>query len=167
MALHWVIAILLIPMLFFGEDLMDAEGGETLLPSIHVSVGITILVLSLIRLGWRLANPPPPAPPGTAAWENWAAGLTHGLFYVLMIGLPVSGWLAFARVSTEEPEFAGTRLFGFNVPLAPNVGFPIEDTHGFASNVGIALLILHVAAALKHHFVNRDSVLTSMLPGRR
>jgi cytochrome b561 len=166
MSLHWLIAALLIFMLFFGEELMEAEdGGGAFAPSLHVSIGSAILVLSIFRLAWRLFNPPPAYPAGMASWERMAAKATHVLFYVLMIGIPLSGWLATPKFLSEEEAVAGLTLFGaFPLPGAPSLGLPMKGLHELGSNVGIVLLALHVLAALKHHFFNRDDTLRRMLP---
>lgn len=166
MGLHWLIAALLIFMLFFGEELMEAEdGGGAFTPSLHVSIGSAILVLSIFRLAWRLFNPPPAYPAGMASWERMAAKATHVLFYVLMIGIPLTGWLATPKFLSEEEAVAGLTLFGaFPLPGAPSLGLPMKGLHELGSNVGIVLLALHVLAALKHHFFDRDDTLRRMLP---
>ena len=166
MSLHWLIAVLLIFMLFFGEDLMKAEkGGSALGPSLHVSIGSAILVLSVLRLVWRLFNPPPAYPASMAAWEQMAVKAMHLLFYVLLIGIPLTGWLATPKFLSEEGAITGITLFGaFPLPIAPNLGLPMKGFHALGANIGIALLALHVLAALKHHFINRDYVLRRMLP---
>ncbi len=166
MYLHWLIAILMIPMLFFGEELMEVEDGDTgaFLPTIHVTVGVTILILSVLRLVWRVINPPPALPATMALWELSAAKLTHFLFYVLLIGLPLTGWLAFPHFAREEGAI-GFAVFGvWQLPNAPDMDLPFGDLHEIGNNVGIGLLILHVLAALKHHFINRDDILRRMLP---
>jgi cytochrome b561 len=168
MSLHWLIAVLLIFMLFFGGDLMKGEkGGSFLGPSLHASIGSAILVLSVLRLVWRLYNPPPAYPASMAPWEQMAAKTTHLLFYVLLIGMPLTGWLATPKFLSEEGAMMGLTVFGaFPLPGAPNLGLPMKAIHDLGSNFGIALLALHVLAALKHHFVNRDGVLRRMLPAR-
>src|SRR2546430_4658327 len=83
MTLHWLIALIMLPMLFFGGDLIHRQT-DTFLPSVHASAGFAVLLLSLVRLGWRLKNPPPP-PPNMAPWEETGSKLSHALFYVLMI----------------------------------------------------------------------------------
>jgi cytochrome b561 len=163
--LHWAIAILIVPMLLFGEDLMEAEHGSILLPSVHASIGVTILALSVARLAWRLLLPVPALPAGTPAWENLTVRVVHFLFYVLMIGLPITGWLAVPRFLAEE-HVSGIEAFGLELPIVPDLGFPAGAIHDFGGKIGIALIVLHVLAALKHHFVNRDNVLTRMLPNR-
>ncbi len=177
MALHWITALLMIFMIVFGEDLMgeagDAEeAGEaagaalgTFLPSIHVSVGTAILLLTLLRIVWRLANPPPPYPATMKAWEVTVSKVTHALFYVLMIGLPFSGWLAFAEYVREEPAMSAVSVFGlFPVPGAPLLGEFVKGIHALGSNAAMVLVILHVLAALKHQFVDGDTVFRRMLP---
>ena len=166
MGLHWLIAALLIFMLFLGEGLMEEEDGFGAFgPSLHVSIGSAILILNVFRLIWRLFNPPPAYPAGMAPWERMAAKATHVLFYVLLIGIPLTGWLATPKFLSEEEAVAGLTLFGaFPLPGAPSLGLPMKGLHEIGSNVGIVLLALHVLAALKHHFVNRDDVLRRMLP---
>jgi len=166
MSLHWLIAVLLIFMLFFGEELIEEEDGfGSFGPSLHVSIGSAILLLSLFRLAWRLLNPPPAYPAGMASWERMAAKATHASFYVLLIGIPLTGWLATPRFLREEDAVAGLTLFGaFPLPGAPSLGLPMKDFHETGANLGIALLALHVLAALKHHFFNRDDTLRRMLP---
>ena len=163
---HWLIAALLIFMLFFGEELMEAEkGGNALGPSLHVSIGSSILVLSVLRLVWRLLNPPPSYLASMAYWEQMAAKTVHLLFYALLIGIPLTGWLATPKFLSEEGATMHLIIFGaFQLPGAPNLGLPMKGLHEFGSNIGIALLALHVLAALKHHFINRDDVLGRMLP---
>src|SRR3954466_3769913 len=111
MSLHWLIALLMIPMLFFGDDLIKRQP-DAVLPSVHASVGIAILVLSLLRLGWRFAHPAPPLPVGTPGWEELGSKVVQTLFYVLMIGLPLTGLLALPRRITQHPEISGISLFG-------------------------------------------------------
>jgi cytochrome b561 len=165
-SLHWFIAALLIFMLFFGEELMEAEeGGSTFAPSLHASIGSAILILSVFRLVWRLINPPPAFPPSMAPWERMASTATHLLFYALLIGIPLTGWLATPKFLSEEGVTAGLTLFGaFPLPGAPSFALPMKGIHEIGSNLGIVLLALHVLAALKHHFINRDDVLRRMLP---
>ncbi len=166
MSLHWLIAVLLIFMLFFGGDLMKGEKDSSALgPSLHVSIGSDILVLSVLRLVWRLFNPPPAYPASMASWERMAAKATHLLFYVLLIGIPLTGWLATPEFFREEGAMISLTIFGaFPLPGAPNLGLPMKDFHELGSNISIALLALHVLAALKHHFITRDDVLRRMLP---
>lgn len=171
--LHWLTAVLMIVMMLFGEEMMESaedmdEAGEALGAlggSLHVSIGAAILLLTVVRLVWRVLNPPPSYPVTMAGWEKLAAGLTHGLFYVLLIAIPLTGWLAFGDFAREEAGAAAIRLFGlFEVPAAPVTGSTAKELHEIGSNAALVLTILHVLAALKHQFISRDGMLGRMLP---
>jgi cytochrome b561 len=174
MLIHWVTAALMIFMIFLGEELMEMgedadDWGETLGgtfgPSLHVSIGVTILALTLLRILWRITHPAPPHPAGMKAYEVVAARMVHGLFYVLLIGLPLTGWLAFSEFVSEEPAMAAVKLFGaIPIPASPAWGQDAEDLHEIGSKVAMALTALHVLAALKHQFIDRDGTLGRMLP---
>jgi cytochrome b561 len=170
--LHWLIALCIIALLVMGIWMTTYAKGYTQfqLFQLHKSVGITVLVLSLFRLGWRLAHPAPPLPADMPRWEKIAARSTHVLFYVLMIGMPLSGW---ALVSTSSMKLP-TVLYGVvTLPHLPGLdGLPdqhaanrVFDTmHVFSAWVVIGLLCLHVGAALMHQFIRRDEVPHHMIP---
>ena len=159
--LHWITAVLLIYMLFWGEGLIRNVQG-TFYPSMHASIGIVILVLSVARLAWRLLNPPPPNMP-MPGWQVTASNITHWLFYILMIGLPISGMAAFDYKLTRTPEVAGASVFGlFSVPHF-SMGW-LGSLHDVGSKLVIALLIIHVGAALKHQFWDKDKLINRMIP---
>jgi len=186
--LHWAIAfatLLMIPLGFWMHG--RAEAGDISAQvfsafQLHKSVGLTVLALSVVRLGWRLANPPPPMPARMPAWERIAAKAPHGAVYALMVGLPLSGWL---YVSTgwsaplDEPLTLTTSYFGlFNVPALFGLGSADQAARASAAEAAftahwllayamIALAVLHVAAALKHQVFDRDEVLAHMVPGLR
>lgn len=170
-ALHWLIAAMLVVQIFGGwmmEDLPRAERFQVI--QLHKSAGLTILLLTLVRLGWRLANPPPPLPAGMTGWERMAAGVTHIGFYVLILAIPLSGWV---MISTT-PYTIATMYWGlFEWPKIPgladlairgSLNEGAESAHSALVWGAIVLWALHVGAALKHHFVNRDGVLARMLP---
>jgi cytochrome b561 len=162
--LHWTIAILMMFMLFLGENLM-ARGNGSFYPSVHVSLGLLILVLSFARLVWRLANTPPALPATMKNWEVKVSYLTHGLFYLLMVGLPITGMMTFASHISRHPELLDASVFGlFGVPMLPDIGGLAGPMHGLGSKVGQLLVFLHVAAALKHQFWDKDGVLGRMSP---
>jgi len=178
MAFHWLIAAGIVFMFFLGKymlDLPSSDPDKFTLIQFHKSTGLTILMLSLARLGWRLVNPVPPLPGEMPAWERSAARATHFLFYILIIGIPLSGW---AMVSAS-PLGLPTLWFGqfewphmsflADLPRADRTELrgPLHDTHEWLATGAVALLVLHVAAALKHHFWNRDNVLRRMVPGMR
>jgi cytochrome b561 len=185
--LHWTIALLLLGQIaggFYMHDLSHAVREAKIendprqaqvfqLYQLHKSFGMLILTLSFVRLFWRFGHKPPALPAGMAAWEKVAARGVHVLFYVLMIGTPLLGW---AMVSAS-PFKVPTVLFGlFELPHLPffvdageRISGLLEESHELAAKSILVLLGLHVAAALKHHFVNRDQVLAHMAPifGRR
>ena len=98
--LHWTIAAAILIQLMLGLRMHGAHSPQTFAVfQLHKSVGITIMALSLLRLGWRLANPPPPLPAGMAGWEKALARISHAGFYLVMIGMPLTGWL---MVSTSR-----------------------------------------------------------------
>lgn len=171
MALHWLIALAIIGMLIVGKymhELPDSDASKFALYQLHKSTGITIFFLSLARLGWRLINVVPPLPAHMPTWERWAAHASHFLLYALIVGIPLSGWL---RVSTD-PIGIPTIWFGlFEVPHFPLVSETVthlmHEVHETLGNALIVLLIVHVGAALKHQFWDRDTVLRRMLPFSR
>lgn len=170
MTLHWLIALAIIGLLIVGTymtDLARDDPNRFALYQLHKSFGLSVLVLSVFRVGWRLANPAPALPAGMAPWERWAANLTHLAFYVLIIVMPLSGW----AVASSSTSGVPTLWFGlFEVPMMP--GIPAdrgvheqaEEVHELLGNIMIGLLLLHVGAALKHHFWDGDTVLKRMLP---
>lgn len=170
MILHWLIALSIIGLLIVGKYMVDlprTDPDRFTLFQLHKSFGLSVLVLSFLRVGWRLANPPPALPAGMAPWERWAATLTHLAFYVLIIVMPLSGW----AVASSSTSGVPTLWFGlFEVPMMP--GIPAdrgvheqaEEVHELLGNIMIGLLLLHVGAALKHHFWDGDTVLKRMLP---
>lgn len=173
MAFHWVIAALIVVNLTLGWRMGFLKGmAQFTTFQLHKSVGITVLVLSLGRLAWRLLNPPPPLPAGMRRWERAAAHATHGFFYVMMIGMPLTGW---AMVSVS-PMNIPTLLWS-HIPL-PHIGFlhalpagpkasvdAASDTiHKALAFGGVGLILLHIGAALKHQFIVRDGVLGRMVP---
>jgi cytochrome b561 len=168
MTLHWLIAAAIIFMLAFGKymhGLPDSDPNKFAFYQLHKSIGITILVFSLARLGWRFVNVVPPLPAQMPNWQRWGAHISHFLLYALMIGLPLSGWL---RVSTDRVGIP-TLWFGlFEVPhfplLSDRITHFMHDVHETSGNLMILLLIAHVAAALKHQIWDRDTVLRRMLP---
>lgn len=171
--LHWLIALGIIGMLIVGKymhALPDSDPSKFDLYQLHKSFGITILALSVARLLWRLVNPVPRLPPQMKWWERYAAHTSHFLLYVLMVAIPLSGW----ALASSSPLGIPTLWFGqFEVPHLPGLqGYADQhaverqahEVHEWLGNLMILLLLIHVGAALKHHFWDRDNVLTRMLP---
>ena len=162
--LHWLTAILIIFMLIFGEDYIR-HAKETFGPSLHATIGVSILVLALLRLVWRFRNPPPALPNNMKSWEITLSYFSHWAFYVLLIGLPLSGMMSFAQELPKNAVLNGATIFGvISVPTLPNIAGVGGFVHMAASKVMWALLALHVFAALKHQFWDKDNLLTRMSP---
>lgn len=171
--LHWLMAILLIGMLLLGEDMMEVKKeiaedqgtGAFSLVNLHINIGIAILILSVIRIAWRLANPPPALPDTVKPWEKKLATIIYGLYYVMMIGLPITGWLGLPSFLARHPQVVGLNLFGLmDYPLAPAIPIKVIILHKLGSNVALVLLGLHVLAALKHQFVDDTKIFSRMMP---
>lgn len=165
LTLHWATALLLvgqIVLITIAEEASGPERGFWMM--LHKSGGMAILVLTLARIGWRLGNPAIPLPAETPKWQRSAARVSHVLFYVLLLALPLTGWLA-GSASGRGFEFYG--LFDF--PLLPigggrDLAKALMGVHTALPKLLYVLLFLHVAGALKHHFIDRDNVLHRMIP---
>lgn len=170
MALHWVLAVLVLGLTGFGLWMTGLEDGleKFRLYQLHKSLGVVVFVLVLTRLGWRLANPTPPLPGHLRPWERAAARFTHAGLYVLLLAQPLVGWV----MSSASPLGIPTEVFGvlpLPDPVAPNEALydVLAWVHFGVAMTILALVALHVAAALKHHFVLKDDVLKRMLPFTR
>jgi len=166
--LHWLIALAVAGQMVLGWVMVSLRLSSTKfeLYAIHKSLGITLLLLVLIRLAWRLWNVTPPAPPGSPRWEARAAGATHALLYVLLFALPVSGYLI--NSASNFP------LVIWGVLPLPNLTDENEPLQIVAEYLHLTLfwilatlVLLHAAAALRHHWVLKDTVLRRMLPAFR
>jgi cytochrome b561 len=164
MTLHWLIALLIVlnfAAAWVAETLPRPERMQIM--AIHKSIGLTVLILTIARIAWRLTHRPPPKQRSHQPWERALAGAVHALFYVLMIGIPLTGW---SMVSAGGP----VRVFGlFSMPALPvpttdAAGDTFHDVHVKLAWLMLALLVLHVLGALKHQFVDRDYTLGRMIP---
>ena len=162
--LHWVIALLAIGQIVLISA-ADQEGPrEALWMTMHKSGGASILVLTLIRIGWRLKHPWIPLPIAMPSWQKLLARTNHVLFYVVLLIMPLTGWMAGSAMGR------GFEYYGlFDFPLLPIGGGRetagmLMDVHRLVVKGLYVLIALHVLGALKHHFVNRDNVLRRMLP---
>jgi cytochrome b561/polyisoprenoid-binding protein YceI len=161
-ALHWLIALALAFQLALGFSMPQDERGFAMF-QLHKSVGITILLLTLLRIGWRLTHRPPPAVESGAM--GTVAKAVHVLLYVFMLGAPLTGW---ALVSTD-PLGIPTLLFGTvpwpHLPLPAGINEAAEGAHGLLAWLGIALIVLHVVGALRHQLLLKDGLLRRIGPG--
>ena len=171
--LHWVIALMIIGLIAAGIVMTRLEPYSSLqitMYQIHKSFGIMVLLLSLIRLIWRLGHKPPALPVHMKPWERFAAQSTHVTFYVIMIGMPLLGWAMVSASPTNIPTKLFFTLPWPHLPILPGLENKKEVAELFEflhKNIGkatIALIALHVGAALKHHFKDKDDVLSQMIP---
>jgi cytochrome b561 len=165
-AFHWTIAALVLFNLWLGI-FHDALPREWKVMFVHKSVGVTILVLSIGRLAWRLAHRPPMLPAVLPRWEKALAKATHWAFYALLFVLPLTGWI----FSSNPERLRPVSWFGLfelpSLPVTSGLAEAAKETHELLGLTMAALVLLHVAAALRHHFLLRDKVLARMLPWAR
>lgn len=168
-ALHWITALLVLLQIYVGWTFHEMERGAARSEwfTWHKTIGATILVLALARLAWRLMHKPPPYPAEMAGWERQAATWSHRAFYVLLIALPLTG---LAAVSGGAENATTALVGGVPLPLIPglseDVGDGAGDLHELLVKLTIGLLLLHVAAALKHQFIDRSRIAGRMPPFR-
>ena len=164
MTLHWVMAIIIIFLLVLGETLIGGHGASWK-ATLHTSLGFLVLGLVFFRLFWRFKHPPPPPIAGTSHWQILAAKFSHVMFYILMIAIPMAGWFAFTEHVRRSLGVAPASFFWLTkIPLLPDFGINFHLIHNWAGKAAIALIALHVLAAMKHHFYDKDSTLRRMLP---
>lgn len=166
-AIHWITAALVLTQLWLGFAFADLPRGPQRIELLtwHKTVGATILLLAVVRLAVRLANPPPPFPPELPRWERVAAVWTHRLFYFLLFALPLTGLIA---VSGKTAGATTPLIGGVSLPVVPGISEASGELSGgvhealvFAT---IALLILHVGAALKQQFFDRPGRMAGRMP---
>jgi cytochrome b561 len=165
-ALHWIVAGLIVAQYVLARTAahLPLSARKLALLAEHKSVGMTVLILAVIRLAWKLKNSPPPLPTDTHPVERFLARVAHVSLYVLLFAMPLSGWLMSSAKNYSVSWFGA---FTWPNLIAPNeAAFDFFKTlHHFLSNLLFAIASLHILAALKHHFWNKDAVLIRMLPG--
>lgn len=161
---HWLIFLLLIGSFSLAWSMGGPLSPEKLkLISWHKWVGVTVFLVVILRLGWRIANRTPETPPGTPGWQRVAAGISHFLLYLILIALPVTGWVMSSAFNLPVVYLGLIYLPG---PFAGNeaVGETLEIVHEWLANVLLFLVAVHVLAALYHHLILKDDILRRMLP---
>lgn len=163
--LHWLIALGIISTFALGLYMTELDLSPTKLKlySYHKWIGVTLFTLAIARLGWRLTHPAPPLPDTMPALLRTGATVAHWLLYALMFAIPISGWLMSSAKGFQTVWFgilplpdllAKDKALGDTLLL-------VHKTFNFAL---AGLFVAHVGASLKHHFIDRDTVLTRMLP---
>ncbi|MCB5424803.1 cytochrome b [Altererythrobacter sp. CC-YST694] len=165
MLFHWLIAIAVIVNWRIAESTENLEIAEQMrVMDQHKALGIVILILTVLRLLWRLAKTPPPLASTLKPWERKSARTVHILFYMLLIGLPLGGWLGQSFYGLALDVFGVFTLPMLPVGKNPEMGHTIFEAHATGGTVMLALIVLHVLGALKHTFVDKDGNLFRMLP---
>lgn len=160
--LHWITAAVVVILIVSGKaGDVDAEDGNALY-FWHSSLGLLVLLLVVARIAWRFVTPPPKPPAMMSALAGRAAAGLHLLFYVFLVLLPLSGWLASSAEGGVVSFFGVATLPQWSLAGGGEEFF--EEAHEVIGNILLILVILHALAALKHHFLDRDDVLSRMLP---
>lgn len=164
--LHWLIAVLVIVNWRLAETAEHLEGpAAAVYMNPHKAIGISVLVLTVLRIVWRLMNPPPPLRPDMATWERMLAKTVHALFYVLLVAIPLLGWIASSSFGYGVDYFGLFQIPALPVANDPEAGKWVIGLHKAAWTPFLILIVLHVLGALKHHFLDRDGELGRMIPG--
>ncbi|WP_313950229.1 cytochrome b [Accumulibacter sp.] len=164
-ALHWLMAVLLIGLFGLGLYMSDLplSPDKLKLYSWHKWAGVTAFLLVLLRLGWRIGHRPPPLPMAMPAWQKTASHGAHHLLYLLMFAIPLSGWLMSSAKGFQTVYFGVLPLPDL-LAKDKELGELLETVHWTLNYALAALVVAHVAAALKHHLRDRDDVLSRILP---
>lgn len=166
LVLHWISAVLLVFMTGLGWYMMEIEHTPGAQPYfvLHKSLGLIVLALVLMRLGWRRSHPVPQLPTQMPAWQLRAAQLVQVGLYLCMLALPLAG------IAGAIHSKSGLVFFGYSLPRLAAANHDMAETyydiHGALVWLLVALVCTHVAGALKHRFIDRDGVFERMVPGR-
>ena len=167
-SIHWLMTILIITMLAVGLIMANMENtpDKFKLIGLHKAIGIVVLFLAALRLGWKIMNVSPVLPDTIGRITKLGAHLSHFAIYVLMFAIPITGWLMSSAAGFPVSMFG---LFVMPDLITPDKEFGryVRDLHGTLAWILIGLIVLHVLAALLHHFYYKDNILTRMLPNFR
>jgi len=164
--LHWLTLLLVLALVLVGFLMQELANSPTKIQvyALHKSFGLAVLALTLLRLLWRLLARAPAPVPGTPRWQAAVASGTHAVLYAILLAMPLSGWL--------YNSASGFPLRFFNLFALPKLSGYDADLKAFALAAHewlfialAAIVALHAAAALKHHYLDRDATLSRMLPG--
>jgi cytochrome b561 len=164
-ALHWIAAALIIGNLSFGLYMVDLPLSPAKLKyySWHKWAGVTIFLLSAARLLWRLRHPAPALPATMPAWQRLAASASHRLLYLLFFAAPLTGWL-FSSAAGFQTVYFGVLPIPDLLPKNRELADALKLAHRLANYALASLVVVHAAAAIRHHVVEGDEVLSRMLP---
>lgn len=166
--LHWLISILFIGMIIFGFILVNLPKGNTtsFLVGIHKSIGLTVLLIVIFRVIWRFSEVQPLLPITVPIWEKIAAHSVQFFLYIVLFAMPISGWIM-SSLSSRPFLFWGWFNAKFPFPKNLTLSNQFFTAHEVIAWLAVGLICLHVGAAVKHHFIEKNNVLKRMLPGYR
>jgi cytochrome b561 len=161
--LHWLLALLIFVAFPLGVYMADLplSPDKLKLYSYHKWIGITILLLASLRAAWRLTHTPPPLPDSVAGWQRRASQVVHGLLYLLILAIPLSGWLMSSAKGFQTVWFGVLPLPDL-IGKDKGLGEVLAEVHETLNFTMLALVVLHVGAALQHHFIERQPFLQRM-----
>lgn len=164
-ALHWLIALLILAALPLGLTMtgMDLSPQKLKFYAWHKWLGVTVFGLAVLRLLWRVGHPAPPLPQTMPAWQRRAAQGLHWVLYVLMLAIPLTGWLM-SSAKGFQTVYLGLLPIPDFLSKDEVLGGILARLHAALAYALIALIVVHVAAALKHHLIDGDDILRRMLP---
>ena len=164
-SLHWLMALLIIGLVPLGLYMheLPLSPQKLQLYSWHKWAGVTVFVLLLVRVSWRLTHQPPALPWHMSKTEQLAAHAGHIVLYLLMLAIPVSGWLMSSAKGIQTVWF-GVLPIPDLLAKDKELGNALAELHEILSWTMVAVLVAHVGAALKHHFIDKDDVLKRMMP---
>lgn len=162
---HWVIALAIIMMLVIGFRMGGIENlaDKIWVYGIHKSIGITILTLAVLRILWHIYSKKPPYVASLTPVERMAAHFLHFCLYAAMLAMPLSGWIM-SSAAGRAVSFFGLFMLPDLVEKNEDLASLMRNVHFYLAWLLIAGIVVHFAAALKHHFITRDATLKRMLP---
>lgn len=162
---HWIMSFLIFAMIIVGFIMDDLpEHMQSTIYLVHKSLGLVLLTLVILRILWTLNNPKPLLPPRTRPWEIMIERLVHLLLYVFMLAMPLSGWIM-SSAAGYHPNFFGLITLPMpGIPISESLSAVAHDVHTISSWALITVVVLHMLAALKHHFIHKDNILKRMMP---
>lgn len=163
-AIHWLMAALIFIMLGlgWGREFAPHEWGRSIM-STHKAIGVLLIFLIIFRIGWRIYKKPPTYSAALSKPLKIAAHIAHGVLYLLLIVMPVSGW-AMVSAKGRAASIYGILTLPPLMDKTPALETPLEDFHATCAFILAGLIALHIGAVLYHHFILKDQILRRMLP---
>jgi cytochrome b561 len=164
--LHWTMLLLVAAVyacMLLRENFPKGSGMREGLKTWHFMLGLTVLVLVVVRIIARLMDTPPPITPAPPAWQTWLASLIHYALYAFMVAMPIAGWVILSASGKTIP-FYGLELRALVGP-SKALSEQVKELHETFATIGYFLVGLHALAAIYHHYISNDDTLRRMLPG--